>query len=119
MWLSGGGRDVFEIGVVVKDYRTVVFGNGRGQQIDDTGSAVVAAGRHPKLDIAGSIGNRLGDRQHDIEAAAALADRPDVGQISSGIAGLEVHGHTCGRGAINDQAGDDIADRLMANPGMR
>jgi hypothetical protein len=42
MRLAGRSGDVLEIGVVVQHHRAVVFGHGRGQQVDHAGCAVMS-----------------------------------------------------------------------------
>src|SRR5690606_11360362 len=42
--LTGHRRDVFEVGVIVQDYRSIVFGDRRGQQIHDSSRSMLATG---------------------------------------------------------------------------
>src|SRR5450755_1682943 len=92
--LAGRGGDVLEIRVVVEDHRTEVLRYRGGQQVDYADGTVVATGGHPDLDIAGTVGDHLADRQDDIEFLAALSDRAHVSQVAAGVARLQVNGHT-------------------------
>jgi hypothetical protein len=73
--LAGDGGNVVELGVIVKDDRTVVLGDGCSDQVDDTGRSVVPAGGHPNLDIPRPLGDHLGDRQYGVEIPASLSDQ--------------------------------------------
>jgi hypothetical protein len=80
--LAGRCCDVVKVRVVVKDYRTMVLCHCRGQQVDHAGGAVMTAGRHPDLDIAGAVGHHLADRQYNVEFFAALRDHANVSEIT-------------------------------------
>ena len=118
MRLTCRGRDVFKVGVVVKDHCTVVLRHGGGQQIEHAGSPVVPTGGHPKLDIAGPLRDRFADRQNDVELSAALSDRAHVGKVTAGVTGLQINGHAGGCGPIDDESGDDVSDRGMLDPSV-
>ena len=62
MRLTGRRGDVLEVGVIVQDYRAVMFRHGSTQQVDHPGRPVMTPGRHPDLDIAGAIRDHLTDR---------------------------------------------------------
>jgi len=83
MGLAGDGGGVLEAGVVVKDGSTVVLCDGCGDQVDDTRCPVVPTGGHPDLDVPGTLSDRLGDRQHDVETLTPLGDDPDVGKVAT------------------------------------
>jgi hypothetical protein len=77
--LAGDGGDVLEVGVIVKDDSAVVLRHRCSEQVYDTGRPVVPAGSHPDLDIPGSLGDHLGDRQYDVQIPAPLGDQADAG----------------------------------------
>jgi len=77
--LAGDGGNVLEAGVIMKNDSAVVLRDGCSEQVDDTGRPVVPTGSHPDLDIPGSPGDHLGDRQYDVKIPAPLGDQADVG----------------------------------------
>lgn len=79
MRLAGRCRDVLEVCVIVQDHRAVMFRDGCGEQVNNSSCPVMTASRHPDLDIAGAISDRLTDRQDNIQFFAAAGDFPDIG----------------------------------------
>ena len=86
MRLPGRGRDMFEVPVVVKHDRAMMLGDGRGQQIDDAGRAMVATRRHPNLDLAGAIGDAFVDRERYVETLTASRDGLHFGTPAARVA---------------------------------
>jgi hypothetical protein len=80
---------------------------------------VITADRHPNLHIAGTISDRLADRQDNIEILTASGDFPDTGQVATGVTGFQVDGHAGRCGAIGDKSGDHSADRSVLASGLR
>jgi hypothetical protein len=63
----------------VQDHCAVMFRDGCSEQVNDPCCPVMAAGRHPDLDIAGAISDRRTDWQDNIEFFAAAGDPSDIG----------------------------------------
>ena len=78
MRLAGRCRNVLEVGVIMQDHRAVMFRDGRCEQVNHPRCPVMTAGRHPDLNIAGTIGDRLSDWQDNIEFRAAAGYCPDI-----------------------------------------
>jgi hypothetical protein len=118
MRLAGRGCDVLEVGVIVQDHGAVMFRDGGSKEVNHPGSPVMTADRHPDLDIAGAISDRLTDRQDNIEILTASGDFPEIAQIAAGVTGFQVDGHA-GRGSsIGDKPGDHSADSSMLASGL-
>jgi hypothetical protein len=78
MRLAGRCPDVLEVRVIMQDNRTVMFRDGCSEQVNHSSCPVMTADRHPDLDIAGAISDRLTDRQDNIQLFAAAGDFPDI-----------------------------------------
>lgn len=116
MRLARGRRYVFKVSVVMQDNRAMMLSHRSGEQIDDASGSVMTSRGHANLDIAGALGDGFADRQHHVESPAALGNGPNVTDIATGVAGLQVNGHTGRRGPVGDEASDDIADRWHVGP---
>jgi hypothetical protein len=119
VWLSRNGSDVFEIGVVVKDDRAVLLGNRGGDDVDYTGSPMLSTGCHPKLHLSGAPGDRVGDRQVDVQGLPPLGDRLHVRVVPARVPGFEVNRQTGGGCVVDDQPGDHRANHRVLAPGLR
>jgi hypothetical protein len=118
MRLAGRCGDVLEIGVIVQNHRTVMFCDGGSKEINNPGCPVMTADRHPDLDIAGAISDRLTDWQDNIEILAASGDFPDIGQIATGVTGFQVDSHAGCGSAIGDKPGDHRTHRSVLASGL-
>jgi hypothetical protein len=118
MRLAGRCCDVLEIGVIVQDHRAVMFRHSCSKEVNHPGGPVMAADRHPDLDVAGAISDRRTDWQDNIEILAASGDFPDIGQIATGVTGFQVDSHAGRGGAVDDKPSDHRADRSVLASGL-
>jgi hypothetical protein len=118
MRLAGRCCDVLEIGVIVQDHGAVMFRHGGSKEVNHSGSPVMTADCHPDLNIAGTVRDRLADRQDNIEILTASGDFPDIGQIATGVAGFQIDSHAGRGGAIGDKPSDHGADRSVLASGL-
>ena len=79
MRLAGRCRDVLEVCVIMQDHRAVMFRDGGSEQVKHPSCPVMTVDRHPDLDIASTIGDRLTDWQDNVKLFATSGDFPDVG----------------------------------------
>jgi len=119
MGLAGNGCHPLEVSVVMEDDRPVVFGHRRSEQVDDTSGAVLAARRHHDLNVPGALGDDLGYRQHDVQAATAPGDESDIGVVTSRVTGLQVDRDRGRRRLVGDEPGDNGADFRVVDPCLR
>jgi len=126
--LSSNGGDVIEVGVVVQDRCAVMFRRRGGEEIHDSGCAVLAPCGHQRLHLAGTHRDLVDGRE--LDQVATSAENPLVlGGITCRVAQFKIYRNKGGehsicrqrpeadlrrRGATSDGVGGRVSEEQRA-----